>query len=232
NVTEPFAARMTVLRTELQGLAPDVVGLQEIVVRDDGFDQAAMILDGLGWPHVVRPKEFGNVAASRWPIGRRSVRPLPAGAVDEHRSVVATLVETPAGTLPFLVTHLDWRPDDGPVRERQAAVLADVARELAAAATLPPVLVGDLNAEPESRELRFLCGLFQDAWRVAGDGTGGCTWDNRNHYAAAASERDRRIDYVLVGRGARITSARLAFTEPAGDVFASDHFGVVVDVLL
>ena len=55
NVTEPFAARMTVLRAALEALAPDVLGLQEIVVREDGFDQARLILEGLGYEHVFGP---------------------------------------------------------------------------------------------------------------------------------------------------------------------------------
>jgi endonuclease/exonuclease/phosphatase family metal-dependent hydrolase len=240
NVTEPFAARMTVLRTALEPLAPDVLALQEIVVREDGLDQAGMILDGLGYERVFGPaaNEVGNVIASRWPIRRPTVRPLPGGET-ERRSVLAALIETPAGTLPFLTTHLNWRPDHGPVRERQVIAIADLVPELVAAASLPPILVGDLNAEAESNEIRFLCGRtaldgrrlhLRDAWPVGGDGTPGFTWDNRNHFAAAASEPDRRIDYILVAPGARIASARLAFTEPAGDVFASDHFGVLVDV--
>ena len=70
----------------------------------------------------------------------------------------------------------------------------------------PPILAGDLNADPESTEIRFLRGLtslagrstyFQEAWDVAGDGGRGFTWDHRNSYAAITFEPSRRIDYVL-----------------------------------
>jgi endonuclease/exonuclease/phosphatase family metal-dependent hydrolase len=262
NVSGPFPERMGLIRAGIEALRPDVIGLQELIVRRDGFDQADIILEGLGYERVFGPAfrwndaarllpldhsdsdAFGNAIASRWPIADTAVRALPGTETDERRSAVAALIETPSGTLPFFTTHLNWKPHHGPVRERQVVAVADFVREMARDGQLPPILVGDLNAEPDSTEIRFLRGLtalegrsldLQDAWRVAGDASPGFTWDNRNRFAAYSSERDRRIDYILVGppdregRG-RIESARLAFTEPAGEVFASDHFGLVADV--
>ncbi|HYR95713.1 MAG TPA: endonuclease/exonuclease/phosphatase family protein [Candidatus Binatus sp.] len=264
NVSEPFDERMRLVRAGIEALRPDAIGLQEIIVRRGGFDQAGVILEGLGYQRVFGPAfrwnetarllpsdhpdgdAFGNTIASRWPISRTAVHALPGAETDERRSVLAALIETPAGTLPFFTTHLNWKPHDGPVRERQVAAVAEVVREMAREGRLPPILVGDLNAEPDSTEIRFLCGLasidgrtihLEDAWRRGGDRGPGFTWDNRNRFAAYSAERDRRIDYILVGppdrngRGA-IASAQVAFTEPAGDVFASDHFGVVADVRL
>jgi len=263
NVMGPFDARAKLVRAGIAAIEPDVMGMQEIVVRRDGFDQAAIQLDGLGYDHVHGPAlrwtehdpclphdadegdAFGNAIASRWPIRRHAVRALPGVETGERRSVLGAIVETPAGTLPFVTTHLNWRVDAGHVRERQVVAVADFVREWAAGADLPPVLVGDLNAEPDSTEIRFLCGLtslggrsvyFQDAWRVAGGGGPGRTWDNRNPFAALGHERDRRLDYVLVGtpdaasgRG-WVESARLAFDEPVDGVFPSDHFGVVAEI--
>jgi endonuclease/exonuclease/phosphatase family metal-dependent hydrolase len=109
---------------------------------------------------------------------------------------------------------------------------------------VPRILVGDMNAEPDSSEIRFLCGLqsidgystyFQDAWRIAGDGGPGYTWDNRNPYAAYMFEPNRRIDYVFVGladmqgRG-RIRSARVVLDEASAGAFPSDHFGVFAEI--
>jgi endonuclease/exonuclease/phosphatase family metal-dependent hydrolase len=262
NVSEPFEERMALIRAGIAALRPDVIGLQEVIVRRDGFDQTGLILDGLGYERAFGPAfrwndaarllsldhpdgdAFGNAIASRWPIADTAVRALPGTETDERRSAIAALIETPSGTLPFFTTHLNWKPDHGWVRERQVVAVADFVREMAHEGRLPPILVGDLNAEPDSTEIRFLCGLaaidgrrldLQDAWRCAGAGGPGFTWDNRNRFAAYALEPDRRIDYVLVGppdregRG-RIESARLAFTEPAGEVFASDHFGLVADL--
>jgi endonuclease/exonuclease/phosphatase family metal-dependent hydrolase len=262
NIFPPFEARMALVRRAIETLQPDVIGFQEILVRRGGFDQAAVIFDGLGYEWAFgaawcwnddggplpfdhpNADAFGNVVASRWPIRATAVTQLPGAETGERRSMLATSIETPAGLLPFCSTHLNWKPEHGRVRERQVLTIAEVLGAWADdTGLLPPVLVGDLNAEPESREIRFLSGLtpleghrasFQDAWAVAGDGGPGYTWDNRNCYAALTSEPNRRIDYILVGtpRAGRglVERARLALDEPSSDVFASDHFGLVADM--
>ncbi|HLK11401.1 MAG TPA: endonuclease/exonuclease/phosphatase family protein [Candidatus Binatia bacterium] len=258
NVSAPFEDRMAVARAAVAALDPDVVALQEIVVRADGFDQSALVLGDLGWARVFGPAYcwddagmprfdagagagFGNVIAARWPIRRSAVRRLPGLDGEEPHAALAALVEAPDGLLPVFTTHLDWEYDHGFVRERQVLALASLVREWAPGATLPPIVAGDLNAEPDSTEVRFLRGLaslegrsihLQDAWLAAGDGGPGFTWDNRNPYAAYAGEPDRRIDYVLVGLPARVEAAALAFDAPTRGVLASDHFGVVADVRL
>jgi endonuclease/exonuclease/phosphatase family metal-dependent hydrolase len=263
NICGPFEERAPLIRAAIAALRPDVIGLQEIVVRRDGFDEAAVLLDGLGYevafgaamrwseaspmlPHDHADSDaFGNAIASRWPIRRRAVHALPGfEETGERRSMLGALVETPAGVLPFVTTHLNWKSHHGWVRERQVVAVAGFAAAWAADATFPPVVVGDLNAEPDSQEIRFLCGLvslggrstyFQDAWRVAGDGPG-YTWDNRNPYAATGFQRDRRIDYILAGepetsRGRGwVETVRLAFTEPTAGVYPSDHFGIVAEL--
>jgi endonuclease/exonuclease/phosphatase family metal-dependent hydrolase len=187
---------------------------------------------------------FGNLIASRWPIARSERRRLPGREGDEPRAMLGALIETPDGLLPVLTTHLDWEFDHGCVREHQVVAVDDFARELALASDLPPVLMGDFNAHPDSTEMRYLRGLtsldgrstyFQDAWDIGRPGDRGWTWDNRNCFAAHAHEPDRRIDYILVGppdaRGRGVVStARLVFDEPVGDVFASDHFGVLAEI--
>ena len=263
SVSEPFEERMAIVRRGLASEAPDVVGFQEVIVRRDGFDQGALLLpdgeffhvfgaafrwtdEGTRLPHERDGSGFGNLIGSRWPIVKSQVRQLPGTEDGEPRTVLAVLAQTPAGLLPVLTTHLDYEPHHGHVRERQVLVLEAFTREWAAAADLPPVLLGDFNARPDSNEMRFLRGLasldgrstyFQDAWEVAGRDGAGHTWDNRNRFAAFSWEPDRRIDYVLVGapdaRGrGRVESAHIVFETPVGDVFASDHFGVVADLRL
>jgi endonuclease/exonuclease/phosphatase family metal-dependent hydrolase len=263
NVSEPFVARMSLIRAAIAALQPDLIGLQEIVVRRDGFDQGALILDGLGYeraygaafrwsdtgavlPFYADGDAFGNLVASRWPIERRVVRALPGAETGELRTALGVIIKAPFATIPLITTHFHWKFDHGAVRERQAVAVAEFMREWARGTDFPPLLIGDLNAEPDSTEIRFLCGLtsldgrstyFQDAWRVAGDGGPGFTWSNRNPYAAMMFEPDRRIDYILVGladalRNGRgwIERAAVGLSEPTDGVFPSDHFGVFADV--
>jgi endonuclease/exonuclease/phosphatase family metal-dependent hydrolase len=117
---------------------------------------------------------------------------------------------------------------------------------------LPTIIAGDFNATPDAASIRYLTGQqsaggrsvhYHDAWAVAGQGPG-FTWDIDN--PNARSEMDaivrqprhrRRIDYVFVGSWyahpnahCRIKSAELAFDQPTGGIWASDHYGVVVDL--
>jgi endonuclease/exonuclease/phosphatase family metal-dependent hydrolase len=112
---------------------------------------------------------------------------------------------------------------------------------------MPAILCGDFNAEPESDEIRFLCSLavldgrtafYQDAWRVAGEGPGYTQDWRTNPIAAALNVHRKRIDYVFVGdpfqrRGGagRVLTAELAFHESRTGTLASDHAGLVVDVV-
>jgi endonuclease/exonuclease/phosphatase family metal-dependent hydrolase len=261
NISPPYPERAALIRAGIERLAPDLIGMQEIIVRRDGFDMGAEILDGLGYetafgaafrwgeaggplPHDADGDAFGNLVASRWPIERSVVHELPGTETGERRSVVATRIATPSGALAFFTTHFNWRLHHGFVRERQAIALGKLVRAWAADTALPPIVTGDLNAEPQAAEIRYLSGLqslagtsfyMQDAWRLGGNGGPGHTWDNANTYAAPSFEPSRRIDYVFVGqpdptgRGV-IESARVVLNEAVDGVFPSDHFGVLVEV--
>jgi endonuclease/exonuclease/phosphatase family metal-dependent hydrolase len=104
--------------------------------------------------------------------------------------------------------------------------------------------VGDFNAEPESAEIRYLAGLqsmdgasthFRDAWSVAGGPGPGITWSRANPLTHPWLEPDRRIDYVWVGMPRRhglglIERCEVVADSPVEGVWASDHFGVYVEL--
>jgi endonuclease/exonuclease/phosphatase family metal-dependent hydrolase len=260
----PWERRLPMIRAGIERLAPDLIGLQE-VIDANGSSQADEIRAGLGLHVAVsgarRPAagwhaafgvahdlgggvRFGNAVLSRWPIAGSRVFPLPTGASDEHRSLLLAEVESPHGLVPFFVTHLNWRLHHGAVREEQVVAVAALIKREAPIRGLPPILVGDFNAEPEATEIRFLKGLhaiggastyFADCFGIVGDGPG-VTFDARdNPFAAPTHEPPRRIDYVFV-RGpdgqvrGKPLSASVVLTEVEDGVAASDHYGVLAEV--
>ncbi len=258
NVSSPYEERMALLREGIEALQPDLIGLQEIIVRPDGFSQARHVLDDLGYEIVFGPAfawdenhdyavpegrdfGFGNVAAARLPIVDRDWIRLPGSTSGEIRSATAIVVSTPDGEVPFVSTHLNWKFDHGNVREQQVVALRDFAWRVAGDRYLPPIIVGDFNADPDSAEIRFLRGwqslegksaFFEDAWSAAGDGGPGLTWDNRNPFAHLVHEPDRRIDYIFVGfdhdRGrVNVEDCRIVMNEARNGVYPSDHFGLM-----
>ncbi len=250
NRHEPWDARLRAIREGLRALAPDVCGLQEVLhpcVAGLGADQATQVAEGLGYHVAFGPAwelggvEFGNAVLSRWPIVETRTLALPDGGTDESRCLVFASIDAPFGRLPFFVTHLNWKLDEGHVRERQVRAVAEHVASLAPTSGFPPVLVGDFNAEPGSDEVRFLRGLcslggpsvyFADAFELAGGDGPGATFARSNPFAAKLREPDRRIDYVFVrgpdaaGRGLPI-EARRCFDSPLDGVYPSDHYGVV-----
>jgi len=248
----PWPARAERIRAWLDRLDPDVVGFQE-ALRGPGLDQVATLL-GDRLPHrdftcaaLLRREsgalEFGNAIASRWPIAGRTASPLSDRGDGETRAVLHCDIDAPFGRLAFSCTHLHWRLHHGEVRRRQ---VAEIARQIIARRPkggFPPVLVGDMNAEPDSDEIRFLTGghaldgksvYFHDAFRVAGEGAG-VTWSNRNPYARLALEPNRRIDYVFSGYPTHeglghVERCRVVCDEELEGVWPSDHFGVYAEL--
>lgn len=245
----PWEERLVAIRAGLEALAPDVIGLQE-VLRFPGFDQGALIAEGLGyevvWGHASDNHGYpmGNAILSRWPVVREEVVALPDGGSDESRSLVFAELRSPYGPIPFFSTHLNWKSHHGHVRVLQVKAIADAIEARVGAGSFPPVVVGDFNADPDADEIRFLKGLtglggpcvyFADAFGVAGDGSPGTTYSKRNTFAEPLREPERRIDYVFV-RGpddvqrGEPRDARVCFDEPIGGVYPSDHFGVVATI--
>lgn len=250
NRQSPWESRLALIRSGIKDLEPDLIGLQEVISHDGG-SQADEIAEGLGYTTAFGRAHdygagvlFGNAVLSRWPIERVEVMPLPNGGTEEARSLLLTEVTSPYGKIPFFVTHLNWKFHEGVVREEQVVAVADHIKRETPMDGLPPILVGDMNAQPEAAEIRFLKGLqslggrsfyMADCFEYAGVGAG-ITFDaTRNPFAAATHEYPRRIDYVFVrGPDKRVRGKPLAasvvFDEVVDGVAASDHYGVVAEI--
>jgi hypothetical protein len=76
---------------------------------------------------------------------------------------------------------------------------------------------------------------FYDAWEVAGDGSSGFTWSNRNPLAATGLYPDRRFDYIFSawprrgGVGHPTQCSLLGVRAPA-ERQVSDHYGLAADL--
>ncbi len=137
----------------------------------------------------------------------------------------------------FYLTHHGFK------RERQMPALNEFARGRAKN-DFPAILAGDFNTDPESAEIRYLKGLqsleggsayWCDAWDHAGDGGKGITWSKSNDFAAWAPWPNRRIDYIFVAQprldgAGTIEHCSVVCNEKVGDVWPSDHFGVLARV--
>lgn len=198
--------------------------------------------------------EQGLAIVTRAPLLDRRSEVLPDARPADCRTLLSGLVATDSDPVWVHTTHLHYRLDDGVAREQQVLAIDDAIRAIGRTATTAPhILCGDMNATPDSDEMRFLRGLttlggrrthFQDTWLrhhrecQAGDGPAqGITWSSENELTRPlrSLDIDRRIDYVYVtsrkkdGR-ATVHDCRVVLTEREDGVCASDHYGVLADV--
>ncbi len=257
----PWENRLRLLQKGIAELDPDIIGLQEVIHRPNAPEacQASQLADA--WSRAGGPSEihvgfgaawtyengdqFGNAILSRFPLRDGRTFDLPTS---DARSLVFARAETEAGPVPFFVTHLSWKFDEGYLREAQVLAIAGHVKEMVEPKDLPAILVGDLNAAPDATEIRFLRGLhaldrksifFTDCFERVGTGPGFTFDPPNNPHAALTFEAPRRIDYVLVagpdgqGQGMPL-SARVVLdqvvTESHQRIAPSDHYGVLAEI--
>ena len=236
----------------IERFTPDVVALQE-VWGADGTTQAEEFAQALGYhamfgapsypvapdPAVNRDHagvELGVALLSRWPITRAEAIPMPS----RHRAwdpvVLNASVAHPAGPLPILVACLEHATTYSDDRLAQAALLADLATDPATDGPCPSLVMGDLNAAPDSAVLRPLRDVLIDAW-VAGHGSADAVTLPSTHPSApleAGPELvDQRIDHIFFRPGhedqlVNVESAVIA-GEAVDGIFPSDHRAVICD---
>lgn len=207
---------------------PDVVGLQEVDVhwsaRSQWRDEARELAEAVGMRAYFAPiydlepaspgaprRRFGVAILTRHPIlyavnhhitrlSSQVPRPVPAPAP----GFPEVLVSVRGVPLRVFNTHLDYRADPA-VRTAQVAdmlrIMGDRPRS---------VLLGDLNAPPDAPELAPLLERLRDSWAAQPGPGDGLTFP--------AGRPDRRIDYVLTGRGLAVRR-----TEVPVEPLASDH---------
>ena len=266
SLAEPnWRARRVEVSAWLDHLDPDLVCLQEVWGEHGGATVVDWLIEqqpesrwsyAFGGIEVPSPDNaaksvlLGNAIMSRWPIQSQETFFIPRGGAPgmEHKSVL--LAARTAGVDVFS-THLPGRAECARIRRTQVKEIDAIAHSWRdTTSSLPPVLCGDFNCEPDSDEIRFLCGLtpidgvdtaWQESWRAAGRTDPGYTAHPANPYFASFNLYARRIDYVFVGETAlarrpqegfpgRILRSTLAFDHPLTDTLASDHYGVCVDI--
>ena len=249
----PFEQRLPAIIDTMRQVDADVLCLQEVWSNNerDVADEIAAALD----MHAVRTdpvlwngESFGNAILSRWPIERVASLPIPnAEGIDGHRRVVAANVDTPWGAWPFASTHIDHRFDASAARQLQVQRLLELSSEWRGdpISDLPLIVGADLNAVPDTDEIRLLTGrspgvpgiVFSDVWEQVGNGAGH-TWRAENPYSADSAWPNRRLDYLLVswprpkpvGNPTRAWNVATGPVDVDGEqVWASDHCGVVAD---
>jgi endonuclease/exonuclease/phosphatase family metal-dependent hydrolase len=233
----PWQQRWQVILEGIRDHQPDVIAFQEV------FDTAwrDIIADRAGYRYRASPAPTpsGLVLLSRFPIFHAELCALSTQSPFEDckRYVLWAEIAAQGGAIDFFDAHLSWHPQD---RATRMAQVQEVWRCVGAKAGADKLLMGDLNATPDSEEIRWLlheAGLV-DTFAAVNPSRAGITWDRRNSFTSEQKPAtpDRRIDYILAA-GKRLvrslSSCRIVFNEPGSNgIFASDHYGVLAEFSL
>lgn len=207
-----LAALAEVIRSQ----EPDIVALNEV---DRGWlttgstDVLPRLAEAVGLPYVFAPaadEVWGNALLSRYPVRDVEVEFLPKEGTAMRRSVLSAVVDLGDSELGVVVTHLHHVDEDGGVRAVQAEWVAAAAERLTASG-LEVVVMGDLNAEPGSPDLRPLEATLVNQTAALGAPLTFASWDP---YEA--------IDHIMTTDG--LAASDLAVPRSQ----ASDHLGVAL----
>lgn len=244
----PWQERASAIEATIKAKNPDLVGLQEVWGdEDENFGKS--LAEKLGYHYfyakcmTMNGVGFGNAILSRWPILDAKTTTLSGfNETGEVRNAMFVKTDGPRGEISFFNTHLNWRYEQSHIRQKQVEDVAGFVKENSSG-KMPPIITGDFNAEPLSEEIRRMTGLstsategmvFHDAWLAAGKGKGN-TWNNKNPFAAAEYEPDRRIDYIFSGhpkaRGrGQVTKIKKIGNKSVNGIWPSDHFGLLAKI--
>jgi endonuclease/exonuclease/phosphatase family metal-dependent hydrolase len=250
-----WAERRSVLIDGFRELRPDLVALQEPIKTED-YDQ---VVDLLGPEFYVAHHNPGMVdhgehhgasIASRWPLREvhevnLNVTPRTA---DFPCTTIAAEILAPDPLEPLLfINHLpSYQLGFEYERELQAVAAARFVENFVRERKMHVVLAGDFDADPEAASVRFWCGrqslagmsvCYRDAWESTHPGDPGHTYTPHNPLMNTPDWPFRRIDYIFVrcadhGPTLEISSCARIFDAPVDGVWASDHFGVVADLIV
>src|SRR5688500_6820023 len=195
---------------------PDIVGINEAHKNTwqarfgDHTDQLTR-LTGMtilfGRSYRFMGGDFGNAILTRGKILKSEVHDLPG--TGEPRSLLEAVVNINGGTIEFYVTHVTaWASLGRETRELQLKCVNAHIRAVAH----PFILVGDLNAPPETPEMVSF--LDKNILQFAGDPS-----------APTHRVMEQRLDYILIDPGWQVRSARVLDDGP------SDHRAVLAELV-
>ncbi len=238
----------------IRALDPDVVALQEVPVTS--VEVLHRLLGSLEHRTAFsRPSEdgVGGILATRWP--HRLVSEVDLRISDRSRDTLpwcaTTVVEvgTPVG--PVVVAHHkpSWPFPFELERERQAVLAARVLEDHIGPREVHGLVLGDFDATPDSASMQFWRGrrpaegmsvCYQDAWEYVHPEEPGHTFELANplvRQGEVATAVSRRIDHILVRSGLhgptlQVADCGLVLDRPVDGVWASDHYGVLADLVL
>jgi len=240
-----WGERQAGLLQTMRDSSADIIAVQECwPAQIQGFAEALDFHYVCTDPDPDQEIGLTNAILSRWPIDRTGQAKLPSMTDPARRSMLYARTRTPFGPVPVVTTHLDYQYDRSAHRQVQLEAVSKFALTARQAEDeFPTLLMGDMNAVPDSDEIRRLTGrsapyvdglIWSDVWEQVGDGRGD-TWSEANPNLEFPAWPNRRLDYVFIQwprqkpLGNPLAATLVGMRTVHGSV-PSDHYAVVADL--
>ncbi|MCY4781015.1 endonuclease/exonuclease/phosphatase family protein [Sphingobacterium sp. UT-1RO-CII-1] len=215
--SEPNKIDLESIAKVIKASDADIVGVQEVdvnVSRSLNQDQAKKMAELTGMHYFfskgidLEEGEYGVVILTKHKVVAQRRYDLPMPRESENRSLAIIDVEMPGGEIISLAnTHLDL------YEENRLAQVAYI-NELAEWYSRPLILVGDLNAKPDSAPIRLLEEKFTRNTEL-------------NQPTFPNIDASTEIDYIMLNR--KTNFKWLSYTT-LDETYASDHLPLFAEI--
>ncbi len=223
---------------QLEGLAPDIIGFQEVnLALDQGVWLTRQINDRLPDRRRYTMKQAANPGPRAAVEGLAILSRLPPiehellDLMTFERVAQRLVMEAAGRSFAFVNTHLHYPPNAERERVQQIErLLAWLDRD---SRNLPTVMAGDFNAYPQERGVAVLKARFRSAHEAVHGREPEKTWPTPVNTFDPSPHGT--LDYIYVSQEFRVIDAGLAFDKPAPDdpdLYPSDHLGVFARLAL
>lgn len=228
--------RAELIRNNLSEVSLDIVGFQEVTwlhydyLKDilQGYDSVITYRDDTlmseGCPIFYRSDRFELIDKGSFWLSETPEKMSKDWGAACYRicSYVILKENTTDKEIVVFNTHLDHVSDEA--RVNGIAVVLDKIKEFGGK---PSILMGDLNAEPDSVTYNSAVENFDDAQTVAS-----VTMDGATYQAWGTKLEKPRIDYFMVSKtGIKVNQYRV-LQNTYDDTYPSDHFPIYINIEL
>ena len=157
--------------------------------------------------------DYGNAILTRFPVVSADNLHYRKVTETEQRGLLKVVLEVEGRRLVFFNTHLDHRSPD----EARWSNVGEIEGVMRGLETMPVILCGDFNTQPESRICERLRKTFSDSWTLVEKTPG---------FTIPAEKPTRRIDYIWMRKDCGISVKRAWVPDSS----ASDHRPVLAEM--
>lgn len=223
---------------QLDALAPDVIGFQEVDLNlDQGMWIARQINQRLPKDahyrirHAASPGKYASVHGVATMSRIDATEHVILDLMSEERVAQRHVFETGGKQFALVNTHLHHPPEAADVRVQELEyLLAWLDRDTR---SLPTIVLGDFNSYVEEPAVSLMKSRFRSAHETVHGHEPDKTWstpvnthDNSPHGT---------LDYIYVSEHFKVADAGLAFNTPSPDdpnLYPSDHLGLFARLAL